>query len=442
MRCIPRPAIHNIHRRNLLTLAIETSCDDTSVAVLEKIGNKSTLHFHDKVTSDNRAALGIHPVIAIESHQKSLGPLIQRALQTLPAQDPAIANWENLLPIKDDVSKETILRKRPDFVTATRGPGIYGSLQTGIDCAKGLAVAWDVPFLGVNHMQAHALTPRLVSSLIAENESTPIAPAFPFLSLLVSGGNTMLVHAKSVLTHSILAETGDTAIGNAMDKCAIHVLPPSLLESSGTVSYGPLFEKYAFPNGEADYNYQAPSTKKGTNIPNVTPYGWVVTPPLAKDRPYAMEYTYSGIRSSVTRIASERPNMDETERRLLAREAQRVAFEHVGSRALLALSTDALKDVKTLVVAGGVASNRFLKYVLRSMLDARGFEDVELCFPPVSLCTDNAAMIAWTGMEMWEEGWRSSLEVVGQRKWSIDAGKPGGGILRLNGWVRRDGVDE
>ena len=407
--------------------------------------NRSTLHFHDKVTSDNRAALGIHPVIAIESHQKSLGPLIQRALQRLPVQDAEAANWENSIPIREQATGNIILRKRPDFVTATRGPGIYGSLQTGIDTAKGLAVAWDVPFLGVNHMQAHALTPRLVSSLdnakleIKEGKEKPeIGPKFPFLSLLVSGGNTMLVHTKSVLAHSILAETTDTPIGNCIDKCAIHILPPSILGSGESVSYGPLLERFAFPNGNEDYNYVAPSVKKGTNIPNITEYGWVVQPPLARDRPYAMEFSYSGIRSSATRIAEEKPDMSDTERRLLAREVMRVAFEHVGSRALLALSTPRLGGVKTLVVAGGVASNQFLKHVLRSMLDERGFKDVELAFPPLNLCTDNAAMIAWTGMEMWEQGFRSSLEVVGQRKWSIDAGKPGGGILRLNGWIERD----
>ena len=104
----------------------------------------------------------------------------------------------------------------------------------------------------------------------------------------------------------------------------------------------------------------------------------------------------------------------------------------------MALEMPALKGTKTLVVAGGVASNQYLKHVLRTMLDVRGFDDVELVFPPLQFCTDNAAMIAWTGMEMWEEGFRSSLEVVGQRKWSIDAGKPGGGILRLDGWIRRD----
>lgn len=436
-----RSALANCSRRNLLTLAIETSCDDTSVALLEKNEkNQSTLHFHDKVTSDNRAALGIHPVIAIESHQKSLGPLIQRAIQKLPDGEPD-TKFEFAIPVRDKQTGHTIWKKHPDFVTVTRGPGIYGSLQTGIDTAKGLAVAWDVPLLGVNHMQAHALTPRLVSSL--ENSKTgkeTIKPEFPFLSLLVSGGNTMLVHTKSVLTHSILAETLDTAIGNCLDKCAIHVLPPSLLESGESVSYGPLLERFAFPNGKEDYNYTPEFTKKGQMEAKDSGYEWVVVPPFSQKGQYTMNFSYSGIRSSVTRIAEEKPNMGDEERRVLAREAMRVAFEHVGSRALMALGTPALKGTKTLVVAGGVASNQYLKHVLRTMLDVRGFDDVELVFPPLQFCTDNAAMIAWTGMEMWEEGFRSSLEVVGQRKWSIDARKPGGGILRLDGWIRRDEV--
>ena len=130
--------------------------------------------------------------------------------------------------------------------------------------------------------------------------------------------------------------------------------------------------------------------------------------------------------------------MSDLERRVLAQETMRVAFEHLASRVLLALSTPAMKDISTLVVSGGVASNQFLKHMLRSLLDKRGFEGVEVVFPPMSLCTDNAAMIAWTGMEMWEAGWRSGLDIRSLKKWAIDPEAGDGGIMGAEGWRRAD----
>src|SRR5271155_369848 len=163
-------------RRTLLTLAIETSCDDTSVAVLEKHNHKSKLHFHSKITSDNRAFQGVHPLIALDSHQKNLATLVNTALESLPIQSSAVAHLGNTLLV--DHGRGAQLRKKPDFVTVTRGPGMRANLNTGLDTAKGLAVAWQVPLLGVNHMQAHALTPRLVSSLEAEDDSQVLEPTF------------------------------------------------------------------------------------------------------------------------------------------------------------------------------------------------------------------------------------------------------------------------
>ena len=193
----------------------------------------------------------------------------------------------------------------------------------------------------------------------------------------------MLVHTKSTLTHSILAETLDTPIGNCLDKCAIHVLPPSILDGGESVSYGPLLESFAFPNGASDYNYTPKFTKKGQMEAKETEYGWHIAPPFSVKGQYSMNFSFSGIRSSATRFAGDKPDMSIEERRLLAKEVMRVSFEHIGSRALMALATPVLKGTKALVVAGGVASNQYLKHVLRAMLDARGFNDVELVFPPL-----------------------------------------------------------
>jgi N6-L-threonylcarbamoyladenine synthase len=412
-------------------LAIETSCDDTSVAVLEKHRNNSAiLHFNKKITSDNRSYGGVYPIVAHESHQKNIATLVNEALHSLPPSKPEDSQHTTL-----SVSGAKSLRKKPDFVTVTRGPGMRASLITGIDMAKGLAVAWQVPVLGVNHMQAHALTSRLVSALDATNTvaSVETDPSFPFLTLLVSGGHTMLVHSKDLCDHEILANTTDIAIGDMLDKCARDILPRSILDSAPDVMYGPLLEKFAFPNGQAEGGM---SRFAAQNV-----HDWKINTPYGRSGPKGASshfnlFSYSGIGSCVRRIVEQKPEMDDTERRVLAKETMRVAFEHLASRVLLALGTNDTKDIKTLVVSGGVASNQYLKAVLRNALDVNGHHDVRLIFPPPKLCTDNAAMIGWTGLEMYEAGWRTELTAMAINKWAIDPKADDGGILGIGGWTK------
>lgn len=148
-----------------------------------------------------------------------------------------------------------------------------------------------------------------------------------------------------------------------------------------------------------------------------------------------MEYSFSGLGSDVKRIVESKPEMSDVERRVLAQETMRVAFEHLTSRLLLALQSNGMESVNTVVVSGGVASNQYLKHILRAILDKRGLENIRLLFPPPSFCTDNAAMIAWAGMEMWDAGWRSNTDITAQRKWSIDAATKDGGIMGAEGWI-------
>ncbi|KAK4975635.1 Mitochondrial tRNAs modification protein, partial [Elasticomyces elasticus] len=154
--------------------------------------------------------------------------------------------------------------KRPDFVSVTRGPGMRSNLAVGLDTAKGLALAWDVPLLAVHHMQAHALTPRLVSALAKKDGfgDATVTPAFPFLTLLVSGGHTMLLSSTSLVEHKILAETKDIALGDCLDKAARAILPLGFLESlPANTPFGRALELFAFPGGASDYEYNAPSTR-------------------------------------------------------------------------------------------------------------------------------------------------------------------------------------
>ena len=310
-------------------------------------------------------------------------------------------------------------------------------------------MAWQIPLLGVNHMQAHALTPRLVSAL-----NTPAAaskphpkhpcappPRFPFLTLLVSGGHTLLVHSRTLSDHAILASTSDIAIGDCIDKMARKILLPELLRSSGEIMYGRLLERFAFPNGSQDYKYAAPMTRAEEIERRVAKWGWSLPVPLGDlGKSRAAEFTFAGLDSHVYRICLANPDMSNEERKDLAREAMRVVFEHLAMRTVWALQ-DLQKHgqrIDTLVISGGVASNGFLREVLSRWLESKGFGELELSAPPVQLCTDNAAMIAWCGFEMWRGGWESELNIKAFRKWSIDP-RIEGGILDVAGWKRRVG---
>ncbi|KAL2832301.1 glycoprotease family-domain-containing protein [Aspergillus pseudoustus] len=472
-------------RRGLLTLAIETSCDDTSVAIVSKQpSGTAKIHFLENITSNSTKYEGIHPIRALESHQQHLAKLVDKALRHLPPaselESLSEISLDKIVALPGEIGG---VRQKPDFVCATRGPGMRSNLFTGLDTAKGLSVAWQVPFLGVHHMQAHLLTPRLVYALPPSSTSNQIPPAvdpsFPFLSILASGGHTQIVSSTSLTDHTILAESTDTALGESLDKAARVIVPPEALAESQTTMYGALLEKFAFPNGPADYaDYKAPADRHEEiqRAKVVQPSGWSLTVPYAEKRELAL--SFAPLETRVKDIIAgkgewwgEPGELDETERRLLAREAMRVSFEHLASRTILALEhlctpppsvkhpgkinrkrrqkmrpkpNPGLLPVTTLVVSGGVAANAFLMRVLRAHLDARGFGDVQIVAPPPKLCTDNAAMIGWAGIEMYEAGWRSDLSVRALRKWLLDSEREAksakeeegtGGILGVGGWV-------
>jgi N6-L-threonylcarbamoyladenine synthase len=420
------------------------------VAIVEKTqkaaGDVAKIHFWENITADTRAHRGIHPIIALESHQEHLANLVQKALKSLPESK----NGDGI-KLADGSRRRT-----PDFISATRGPGMRSNLSVGLDTGKALSVAWQIPMVGVHHMQAHLLTPRLVSCMenanANENEisaetqpTTPtptMAPEFPFLSILVSGGHTILVHSTGLTEHKIIAVSEDIAIGEALDKSAREILPAELLQKSNSTMYGKTLEQYVFPGGEADFkDYRAPETRGQELTTRQNKWGWYITTPFANTR--TLQFSFSSVSSMVGKIIQRKDGEMSSEERVdLGRETMRVAFEHLASRTVIALEmlrprgTADRDQVKTLVVSGGVAANRFLMGVLRSFLDVRGFQDVQVVAPPVKLCTDNAAMIGWAGIEMFEAGWRSDLSGRPVRKWSLDPQAGDRGILGPAGWYR------
>ncbi|KAI4620520.1 uncharacterized protein J4E87_007208 [Alternaria ethzedia] len=333
--------------------------------------------------------------------------------------------------------------------------------------------------MAVHHMQAHALTPRMVSALEAHTEpehsgiydSTSIqtTPKFPFLSILASGGHTLLIHSASLTDHRVLGATKDIAVGECLDKIARVVLPTELLETSKSTMYGALLEAFSLPDrsrksisddasthvtrpptysaktyldtrGHLYDWYQVPLNHEDAMQKSATKWGWALNRPLTKSgggvKINSLELSFSGITTMVERIVRfgmdpvtrkfnkvERTAADFSleERMDLARETMRAAFEHVASRVVLGLQTqqDTLA-VPTVVMAGGVAANSFLRHILAKTLCAHGYPDVELHFPPPKFCTDNAAMIGWAGLEMYEAGHVSPLSIRAIRKWPLD----------------------
>lgn len=424
--------------------------DDTSVAILEKNSNPShdkenpivSLHFHERITADNNGRRGIDPIRALDSHARSLALLINKSLSLLPEASDPPSQKEQQICLKDGSRK-----RLPDFVTVTRGPGMRSNLSCGLNTAKGLAVAWQIPLLAVHHMQAHALTPRLVHALNPQPSPSNLQPKFPFLSLLISGGHTLLIHSQSPTEHKTLATTADIAIGEALDKIGRLILPSSIQADIKDISYAKHLSTYAFPTKTSYSNYHPPVTRGAETLGTANAFGWQIPTPFADTR--QLRFSFSGIASAVHRLftplaTNDNPDFTESERLTFARSALTVSFNHLASRTVIALEKlrSEQQPIDTLVVSGGVAANLYLRHVLRRFLDVRGFQAVELVFPPVELCTDNAAMIGWCGMEMWEEGWRSELNCRAIRRWGMDSvdgvgleekeGK--GGILGVEGW--------
>ena len=332
-------------------------------------------------------------------------------------------------------------------------------------------------------MQAHALTPRLVAALETYDalKDTPtlgskpltngtgtLTPAFPILSVLASGGHTILINSSSLTDHTILGSTDDIAVGECLDKVARVVLPTQVLESAKSTMYGALLEDFAFTSRESGREpprvkghtsgfttrtymeehghkhewYSPPANNEVAIERSKTRWGWSITPPLIKtgggNKISSMDMSFSGLMTAVERLVkyitdpetgkiSKEQRIAEDipleERRDMALGVQRAAFEHIASRLVLALqsiSPDNTGKKPAVVMAGGVASNAFLRHVLASTLCMHGFDDVELFFPPPKYCTDNAAMIGWAGIEMFEAGYRDELGIRAVRKWPLD----------------------
>lgn len=316
-------------------LGIETSCDETAAAVVGPDGVLSDVTHSQEMHARYG---GVVPELAARAHIEKVGAVVVAAL--------AEAGIE-----------------RPDAVAATAGPGLIGAVLVGLSYGKALAAGWDVPFVAINHLEGHLLSPLL----------EPDAPAWPFLALVVSGGHTTLYLCRSVGAYEVLGETVDDAAGEAFDKVARML-------------------GLGYPGGPLVDAAAARGDATAVRLPR----------PL----PGVLDFSFSGLKTAVrTHLLSGRPASDDD----VCASFQAAVIDCLVTRVKQAAERTGVSRV---AVGGGVAANRGL----REALQASG---LQVCLPPARRCTDNAAMIANAGRLRLLLGQRDPLSAAARASWSV-----------------------
>lgn len=331
-----------------IVLGIESSCDETAAALV----TEDRVILAQRIASQDDAHRpygGVVPEIAARAHAERLTPLIEA---TLADAGMTLA----------DV----------DAVAATAGPGLIGGVMVGLVTAKALAMAAEKPLIAINHLEGHALSPRLADASLE----------YPYLLLLVSGGHCQLLAVEGIGRYRRLATTIDDALGEAFDKTA------KLLG-------------LGYPGGPAVERLAAQGNAKAVPLPR---------PLLGSPEPH---FSFAGLKSAVMRAkqASDK-NYNDAD---IAAAFQQAAIDCLIDRTRRALGRAG--PVTALVVAGGVAANKAIRAALEALAAAHGLSFVA---PPLALCTDNAAMIAWAGIERLALGQSDSLDVVARPRWPLD----------------------
>ena len=346
-------------KENVKILGIESSCDETAVSIVEVSKNDKGKILSNIVFSqiDEHSPFGgVVPEIASRSHVESLSPLIDQALE------------EVCLKIEDI-----------DGVAATSGPGLIGGLIVGLTTAKGIALGLNIPLIGVNHLEGHALTPILT------NDISP-----PYILLLVSGGHTQLIMVKSIGQYSQIGTTIDDAAGEAFDKAA-------------------KFLDIGYPGGPALENLAKKGNNKKYNFPR----------PLQNSN--ECNFSFSGLKTSLIREAKKiEPINDETLADLAAsyQEAIIDCIKMKSEKAIRnILKENQNTEIQYFVASGGVASNKAIRDSLTVLANKHKMKFIA---PPIKFCTDNAAMIAWVGGLRLLRGQKDKLDIPARARWSLE----------------------
>ena len=335
-------------------LGIETSCDETGVAIYDSEVGLLADCLYSQVEIHAKYG-GVIPELASRDHIRKTLPLIEEVIE-----------------------KAGIDASEIEGVAYTAGPGLVGALLVGAAIGRTLGMAWDVPTIGVHHMEGHLLAPML----------EPEPPEFPFVALLVSGGHTQLVKVGGIGRYELLGESLDDAAGEAFDKVGKMLGLP--------YPGGPHVAKLAQRGYPARFNFPRPMI----------------------NRP-GLDFSFSGlktyVRNTITSLRDESGELAEQDAADIAR-----AFEEAVVNTLSIKCRRALEETgyKKLIIAGGVSANLRLREVLE---EAMAKVDGRLFYAQLKYCTDNGAMIAYAGCQRLLAGERDDLEIRAQPRWSLES---------------------
>lgn len=335
----------------VLVLGIESSCDETAAALVAgEVGGSRRILAQAIASQEAEHAPygGVVPEIAARAHAERLVPLVEKVL------------GEAGVGLADC-----------DAIAATAGPGLIGGVMVGLVTAKALAMAGDRPLLAINHLEGHALSPRLADPALQ----------YPYALLLVSGGHCQVVRVAGVGQYQRLATTIDDALGEAFDKTA------------KILGLG-------YPGGPAVERLAATGNPKAVPLPR---------PLVGSGEPH---FSFAGLKSAVLRAVDSGQHAPAD----IAASFQQAAIDCVLDRTRIALG--AMAPVTALVVAGGVAANLKIRAALEGLAASHNLPFIA---PPLALCTDNAAMIAWAGIEKLAAGHPADpLDVSARPRWPLD----------------------
>mgnify|MGYP001193560629 CR=1 FL=1 len=330
-------------------IGIETSCDETGVAIYDSDEGLIADLLFSQIELHQRYG-GVVPEIASRDHIRKTLPMIHEALE-----------------------KAGCTARDIDGIAYTAGPGLIGALLVGASIAKSLAIAWEIPALGIHHMEGHLLAANMAEQ----------PPSYPFVALLVSGGHTQLMECRQQGDYQLLGESVDDAAGEAFDKVAKML----------GLGYpgGPEIAKAAKDGDRNRFTFPRPMTNKP-----------------------GLNFSFSGLKTFVLNTIYDLDHLERQDIADVACEFEDAVVDTIRIKCERALEHSGLNS---LVIAGGVSANVHLRSVLDKMTRERGYQ---LFYPEAKLCTDNGAMIAYAGWQRLLAGQSESLDIHVRPRWPMD----------------------
>ncbi len=391
----------------MILLAIETSCDETAIALVKRVRGKQVRFevLSHKVLSqiDLHAEYGgVFPALAKREHTKAITQLIAEAL----GEADLLVERTNTYHIPNAERKklDTLLEREPEMLAAmkvlfegiqkpaidaiavTQGPGLEPALWVGINAAQALHLLWDIPLYPINHMEGHIVA-GLIS--VAEDIYEVSDMELPACALLISGGHTEIVHVPKLRSYKVIGKTRDDAVGEAFDKAARMLSLP-------------------YPGGPEISRLAEHARKEGL----------IVDEDLRLPRPMLhsgdLNFSFSGLKTAVLTRTKKRGELDDKTKRMLALE-----FENAVTDVLVSKVRQAMYETRanTLIVGGGVSANTHIRFALKNLAESEGFS---LFVPNRNLSTDNGLMIASTGLLHIAEDESPKVKLQANGSWSVE----------------------